>query len=213
MLQATPAAAAAPAAHAPAPIRRRALPLFLSVAAAAALLVSGMPGLLPAVWAHPPQYHKARLIAFDRPLPAPVFNLAGLDGRKLSLADLRGHTVLLNFWATWCPPCVHEMPSLQRLSKAMKGRRFLVLAVALDMEGADKVAPFVKKLGLTFPVLVDPSGDVGETYGARDLPTTFVLDTQGRVVAAAKGAQEWDAPNVVDYLRELVAQAETPAAK
>ena len=164
-------------------------------------LVSG------AALAHGPQHHGARLVPFGHPVPALDFDLPALGEGRSSLTALRGRYVLLNFWATWCPPCVREMPSLERLARMLPGDRFGVLAVALDAEGGDKVRPFVARLGLTFPIALDPEGRVGDAYGARDLPTTFLIDPQGRVVAAGKGERTWDAPEMVEYLRELIAAA------
>jgi len=157
-----------------------------------------------AALAHGPRYHKVRLVRFPRPPPAPEFQLPDDKGGVVALKDFRGQFLLLNFWATWCPPCVREMPSMERLSKIMGDRSFTVLGISLDKEGPKKVLPFIKRLGVTFPIAFDTSAKVSGLYGARDLPSTFLIDPQGRVVAAAKGARDWAADDMVAYLKEVI---------
>ena len=154
--------------------------------------------------AHAPERHQVGLVSFQPPVSAPDFALQDPDNRSLRLSDFRGRYVLLNFWATWCPPCVREMPSMEKLSAAFKERPFAVLAVSLDAEGAEKVVPFLKRLGITFPVALDPESRVSAVYGAKDLPATFLIDPQGRVIAAAKGEQDWASAEMVRYLDELI---------
>lgn len=159
----------------------------------------------PLALAHSPRFHQAKLVLFEPPIPAPGFTLKDPDGRSVSLADFRGKFVLLNYWATWCPPCVQEMPSLQGLAKRFKGRPLVVLGISLDAEGAAKVKPFLKKLGITFPIALDPASRVSAAYGARELPATFLIDPQGRVVMAAKGARDWNSRQIAGYLEEVIA--------
>ena len=161
--------------------------------------------LLPALAsAHAPEVHGFRLVRFNPPPPAPDFTLQTPEGGQVTLNDLRGKTVLVNFWATWCPPCVREMPSMEALYQSLKGRNFIVLAISLDKAGARVVAPFVKKLKLTFPIALDPNSEVSAVYGARDLPSSFLLDPQGRVVAGAKGERDWFSPEARSYVEELL---------
>ncbi len=154
--------------------------------------------------AHGPRVHNARLVEFNRPLPAPGFTLSDPDGNPISLSDFRGKFVLLNFWATWCPPCVKEMPSMERLAKLFAQRPFVVLGISLDLEGAEIVKPFLARLGVTFPIVLDPRGTMARAYGARDLPSTFLLNPEGNVIAAAKGEREWDSKDLVEYLTEVI---------
>ncbi len=174
----------------------------------ALLLLPIVAPFAPPAQAHAPRLHKARMVAFNPPPPAPGFSLPDLEGNPVRLADLRGKYVLLNFWATWCPPCVREMPTMERLAQQMADAPFTVLAVSLDDEGAAKVRPFIERLGVTFPIALDPESKVSGVYGARDLPATFVIDPQGRVVAAAKGERDWAAPEMLDYFNELIASRE-----
>ncbi|MBI3993519.1 MAG: TlpA family protein disulfide reductase [Candidatus Lambdaproteobacteria bacterium] len=169
------------------------------------LCVLTLAALPASVRAYPPEFHQLALTAFRRPMPAPTFDVATPNGALLRLADYRGRVVLLSFWATWCPPCIREMPSLERLHQSLQGRGLVVLAVSLDREGAVTVLPFVQRLALTFPVALDPEGRVGALYGAADLPSTFLIDRQGRVVAAAKGGRDWFSPQARSYVEELLA--------
>jgi thiol-disulfide isomerase/thioredoxin len=145
------------------------------------------------------------------PQPAPQTPFSDESGRVLTLADFRGQVVLLNLWATWCGPCVEEMPSLDRLQAELGGDSFAVLALSQDRQGAAVVKPFFDKLGLTrLPVFIDAKGTLTRDLGARGLPTSFVLDRDGRLVGRLEGAAAWDAPEWVDHLRRIIA-APSPA--
>ena len=137
----------------------------------------------------------AALAALDlAPLPraaAPAFTLADLDGRALSLATLRGQTVLLYFWATWCPYCQKELPAtVQELARRYRDRQLVVLAVNIE-EGRDKVRAWVKKHGLAVPVLLDVEGEVSGAYRVTATPTAVLVDRDGRTVARAVGTRSW----------------------
>ncbi len=113
--------------------------------------------------------------------PAPDFTLAALDGGTVTLSSLRGKVVLINFWATWCGPCEAEMPAIEREYSVLRGPEFEVLAIDLD-EPADLVQAFVTRLGLTFPILLDPGAAVNDLYRIRGYPTTFIVDRDGIIV-------------------------------
>ena len=118
-------------------------------------------------------------LSLIRPRPAkeaPDFQARTPDDHLLRLADYKGKVVFLNFWATWCEPCREEMPGMERLHRAYKDRGLVVLAISLDSQGASVVNPFVKKLGLTFPVALDPKMAVRERYGVWAVPSTFIID-------------------------------------
>src|SRR5512144_790820 len=108
--------------------------------------------------------------------PAPDFRLTSTDGRTISLADLRGKVVMVHFWATWCPPCVEEIPSLDRLNRSLGGQDFAVLAVSVDEGGAPAVSDFLKRQGLTLPVLLNPDRSVATSYGTLRFPETYLID-------------------------------------
>jgi cytochrome c biogenesis protein CcmG/thiol:disulfide interchange protein DsbE len=111
---------------------------------------------------------------------APDFTLETQDGGTISLADLRGQVVLVNFWATWCPPCRAEMPDIQQVYDRYREQGFTVLAVN-QQEGEAQVAPFADQMGLTFPILMDRDGSVSARYRVNGLPSTFFVDRDGIV--------------------------------
>lgn len=168
------------------------------------MALAGMLLLAHGALGHDPRFHQAKLVSFARPLPAPAFTLNNPQGNPVRLADFRGKFVLLNFWATWCPPCVKEMPSMERLAKRFEGRPFVVVGISLDEEGAAKVNPFIAKLGITFPILLDPESKISGHYGANDLPTTFLINPGGKVVMAAKGERDWNSEEIAGYLKEVL---------
>jgi peroxiredoxin len=136
---------------------------------------------------------------------APDFTLPDLDGKMHRLSDFRGRVVFLNLWATWCPPCRMEMPSMQALYKRLQNRDFVMLAVAEDEGGAAAVRPFVREVGLTFTVLLDPEGTVSPRYGATGYPETFIIDRNGQVVNHTIGPAEWDSEQMVAFFNQLLA--------
>ncbi len=131
------------------------------------------------------------------------FTLPDLHGQTTRLSDLRGRVVLINFWATWCPPCRAEMPSMHALYQDYHKKGFEILAITSDVEGKRIVAPFIEKRGFTFPVLLDPRGGVGGRLRVRGIPASYVLDKQGRIVGVEVGARNWnraEARRLVDRL-------------
>ena len=133
----------------------------------------------------------------DPPRPAPEASFTGRDGTPHRLADFRGRFVLVNLWATWCAPCVREMPSLDRL-QAKLGSGVVVLAISEDRGGAHAVEPFLEKLELKdLTIYLDPKSAVGEELEVGGLPTTFLIDDQGRVLGQLEGAAEWDSPKMI----------------
>lgn len=150
--------------------------------------------------------HSAQsLVAMEVRTIAPDFTLEDLDGKQVKLSALRGRVVLVNFWATWCPPCRREMPSLERLSRQMSGQPFTVLAVNVG-EDPDTVFPFTGTLepAPTFPLLFDHNSSVLRTFAVKGLPTSFILDKSGHIAFRAVGGREFDDPNIVATIRELI---------
>jgi peroxiredoxin len=146
-------------------------------------------------------------VSFKPPFPAPAFSAAALDGGTLGLAQFRGQHVLLNFWATWCPPCLEEMPSMDALYKHFKARNFVVLAISSDKEGASIVKAFIDKLRVSFPIALDPDGRIASVYGARNLPMSILVNPEGRVEAAAQGARDWASKEAFEIIDERLAPA------
>jgi len=143
---------------------------------------------------------------------APEFTLPELGGSNVSLSDFSNKVILLNFWATWCPPCVEEMPSMQRLHEAMTGLDFAVIAVSGDKEGVEKVRDFVNGMNLTFPILLDPDEDVATRYGTGMYPETYIIGRDGMVLDQVNGAADWAAPDAIKYFRGLLSGPQAPAA-
>jgi peroxiredoxin len=122
---------------------------------------------------------------------APDFSLPDSHGDIQRLSAFRGRVVLLNFWATWCPPCRADMPTLENFYQAHRDRGLTVLAVSSDQQGRAVVAPFLMEYGLSFTALLDLAGEVTRMYGVSSLPTTYLLDRQGRLVTVAIGGSLW----------------------
>ena len=169
--------------------RRFAARLALAVLIAVGLSVITGPAS-PALAADP--FGALDLIRPSHVTAAPAFTVPRLDSGSVTLTELRGRVVFLNFWATWCPPCKEEMPSMERLYRRHNERGFTILAISIDSDGTDRVAAFVKKLGLTFPIGLDPKLEVANRYTVRALPSSFLIDRQGNTVAVALGPRDWD---------------------
>jgi len=145
---------------------------------------------------------------------APDFEVKDLDGGLVRLSDHSGDVVLVNIWATWCLPCRDEMPSMERLYQKIGGDGFEIMAVSIDAEaglfdfsgnvGGD-IRDFAESLGLTFPILHDPSGEIMRTYRATAVPETFLIGRDGIIYKKVAGGTEWDAPEYVALIRRLLA--------
>lgn len=144
------------------------------------------------------------------PVVAPSTVLPDLAGKSVKLDDLRGKVVVLNLWATWCPPCVEEMPTLDALSKKMASRDLVVLAVAED-EDSSKVKPWIEQRKFELPVLLDARGQVGAYFGITGYPETFIIDRQGKVVHRHVGFRDWVEPGIVAALERLMSTGEWKA--
>jgi thiol-disulfide isomerase/thioredoxin len=134
---------------------------------------------------------------------APAFNLKALDRKAHRLADYRGKVVLVNFWATWCPPGLAELPSMQRLADRMAPEAFEILAINVG-ESPFRVSKFMKLIGIRLSVLLDDKGETFQAWGGSVYPTSFVLDSGGQVRYVAYGPLEWDSKEVVEPLMGLL---------
>ncbi len=144
--------------------------------------------------------HKERI-----PVPEALF--LDKDGKQRSLAEFRGKIVLLNVWATWCAPCRYEMPALNRLQKAMAGKDFTVLAMSIDRRGIAKVEQFFRELKLdALSIFVDPTGRSARRMGVVGLPTTLLIDRQGREIGRLIGPAEWDREEVKKLIAATIAE-------
>ena len=133
----------------------------------------------------------------------PPLVLQDIDGRPRDLRDFRGQVVLVNFWATWCPPCRAEMPSMQRLREKMAGRPFAIVTVDMG-ESPPEVRTFLKEVGLHFTVLMDRDGKALKQWKVFAFPTSFLLDAEGRIRYAVFGTTEWDEAEAVAKINELL---------
>lgn len=136
---------------------------------------------------------------------APPLRLPLLDGGEKDIAQLRGKLVLVNFWAIWCPPCVEELPSLQRLHDKRESAGLEILAVEVG-DAPERVKDFLADKAVFFPVLLDPEGKALASWGVHAFPTTFVIDRQGHIRYAGFGAFAWDSPEMLELLDPLLAQ-------
>ncbi len=171
-----------------------------------ALLVRGAPGT-----STPSDDPRAAMSTTgDAPRTAPAFTLKDRDGAEYSLADLAGRPVLLNFWASWCPPCLDEMPSLQKLTADLAGTDLAVVAVTLDENWADAVGAMEKTgFGEGILVVADHDRAVAHEYGTFKVPETYLIDRQGRIVHQFIGPREWSDPTLA---KDMLAFAGMPAA-
>lgn len=144
------------------------------------------------------------------PQPAPETGFTDADGKPVSLADFKGKPVVVNFWATWCQPCLKEMPSLDRLQAEFDGR-LTIAAVSEDRAGAKRVGPFVAAMGLKkLTIYLDPKAELGHAFNVRGLPTSIVIDAGGRVVGRVEGAAEWDSATMTAMLKPLLERGPDP---
>jgi cytochrome c biogenesis protein CcmG, thiol:disulfide interchange protein DsbE len=158
-------------------------------------------------------------VARDRHQPvgpgarAPAFEAVTLDGAPARIQDFQGQVVLLNVWATWCPPCVYEMPSMQRLYEHFEGADFEIIAVSIDApqglrdpfgrQGGD-VAGFADEYGLTFPIWLDPDGTIQRIYRTTGVPESFVIGRDGVIYRKVAGATEWDDDRYIEFIDRLL---------
>jgi peroxiredoxin len=141
---------------------------------------------------------------------APEYGAATLDGKPISLADLRGKTVLLNVWATWCHPCRAEMPDLQRLHQANAARGLHLVGVTVDDAGTDvEIRYFMEEFGVTYDVWHDPSQDVSSTFATVGVPTTFLIGKDGTILWKHVGPVKADDPELNRILDQELAAART----
>ncbi len=138
--------------------------------------------------------------------PAPGFSLENLQGGHTKLSDYHGQVVLLNFWATWCAPCRQEMPGMEKLWQTYRGQGLVILAVSTDNGGESRIKNFVRRLNLTFPILLDPDSQASDRYQVSGIPVSFLIDRQGRIVDRVLGSKEWASESAFQQVEELLRQ-------
>ena len=137
---------------------------------------------------------------------APGFTIENLRGGDSSLADYEGKIVLLNFWATWCMPCRAEMPGMETLWQNYREQDFVVVAVSNDEGSKKRVETFTKLLDLSFPVLLDPEGEVNDLYKVSNMPTSFLIDRNGKIISRIVGSDDWTSQEAIKLVEDLLAQ-------
>ncbi len=190
------------------PITRRAILATTAIAAsgtlaAAALFRKPAPAIVTLAAAEaPPLQSLAGLRANEAPAAPADAAFLDADGAERRIADFAGQGLVINLWATWCVPCVAEMPALQAMARALAGDRVAVLALSSDRGGAPVVRKFYAEHGIdALPVWLDPKGMAARAWGARGLPTTLIIDRTGREVARVEGAVDWASGATLERLR------------
>jgi peroxiredoxin len=135
---------------------------------------------------------------------APAFTLEDLDGNELKLSDIKDKVVLLNFWATWCAPCVKEMDDMERLWQKLGKKGFMIIAVSEDRGSPKAVRRFTKAHSITFPVLLDPDGTARRAYEVTGLPTSYIIERDGRISGKIIGERDWDGVWAIEYFENLL---------
>lgn len=135
--------------------------------------------------------------------PAPKFSLLDTEGNRVELAAMKGKVVFVNFWATWCPPCREEMPSMLRLSRKMEGKPFVMLTVLTNDDPA-KAKAFYRAIGGSLTTLVDPKAEVANAYGITGVPETFIVDKQGILRKKFIGGWPWDSAEALQLLTQFL---------
>lgn len=148
-------------------------------------------------------FKKLNIEKSDKEIQAPDFTLKDLDGNQVSLRDFRGKVVFLNFWATWCPPCRLEMPTMERLHVELNDQGLVILAVNYR-EGPEEIQAFLKQHDLTLTALVDEKAEVFELYKAWSLPTTYLINKKGEILGKVIGYRDWHSEQAKAFFRQLL---------
>jgi len=184
---------------------------LLAAATAAVTAAAFWPGRAPA--APTPAANPMLLDTPKAPVQALDFMGISAAGKPVRLSDLKGNLVLMNFWATWCVPCLEEMPSMDRLNRQMQGKKFKVLAIDLQ-ETADQVQAFAKNNKFSYDLVLDPAGEISHHYGVLRIPVSYLVDPKGFIIRRALGARVWDSKEAVGVITQLLstptADASTP---
>lgn len=148
------------------------------------------------------------MVPFEEKIPSEDFDLGLLGGDQGTLFEHRGKVVFLNFWATWCPPCREEMPSMQLLYDELREEGLEMLAVNV-LENRETAQEFIDEQGFTYPVLLDRDGRVMLRYGVRAYPTTYLIDREGYVIGVRPGFHDWGTDEMIASMRDLLAMQAT----
>ncbi len=186
----------------------RALTVLLILCGAALLVLSLRPARIERIPQAPAAsaagQNLGQFTALPAPLPAPALAFTTRDGTQKQLADFKGKLVLVNLWATWCVPCVEEMPALDRL-QAQLGDKLTILAISEDRQGETVVAPFLAKIGIRhLAIFLDPKTAATNEFGAQGLPSSYLIARDGTIVGREEGAAAWDDPAMIAKLMPYI---------
>ncbi|MCU7948037.1 MAG: TlpA family protein disulfide reductase [Candidatus Thiodiazotropha sp. (ex Cardiolucina cf. quadrata)] len=145
---------------------------------------------------------------YPNPKPANDFSLPDLTGKIHQITDYRGKAYILNFWATWCAPCIKEMPALERAAEILQEQEILVLTVNSG-ETRQEIEKFINKTPINLPILLDGNSKVMDKWKVLALPTSYIIDVEGMVVARVVGGQEWDDPSLLTQIRALTSASQS----
>lgn len=137
---------------------------------------------------------------------APDFEIENLVGGNTTMADYKDKIVLLNFWATWCMPCRAEMPGMETLWKKYKEQGFVVVAVSVDEGSRGRIETFSRLLDLSFPILLDPESNVSDLYKVSNMPTSFLIDRDGKIISRIVGSDDWNSTEAIQLVEKLLSQ-------
>lgn len=145
----------------------------------------------------------AKVAAETLPVVGAGFKMVSLDGKTISFESLKGKVVFMNMWATWCPPCIAEMPNIQKLYEKVGSDKIAFVMLSLDEDGMDKVKKFIDKKGFTFPVYL-PASQLPQEFYSNAIPTTFIISPEGKIVAKQEGMAEYNTQEVREFLEGMV---------
>lgn len=146
--------------------------------------------------------NSASLTSASASMAGAGFQMTDLEGKVLPFESLKGKVIFLNVWATWCPPCIAEMPNIQRLYEKVGSDKIAFVMLSVDQKGMDKVKKFISKKGFTFPVYM-PASQMPEEFSSPSIPTTYIISPEGKIVAQQEGMAEYDTPEVFGFLQKL----------
>jgi peroxiredoxin len=175
------------------------LALFVSIAS-----IPAQGGVMLKPW-YEEGLKKLGFTVFPKPADLEDFSVKALDGSSTKLSSQRGKIVLLNFWATWCPPCQAEMPAIEALWKRTKDKAFTVMGISVG-EAPGTVKDYIAKKGYGYPVFVDPSGEIGSLFGARSIPTTYIVGKDGKAIAGIVGGASYAGEEAMALFSELASR-------
>jgi len=183
----------------------------IAVLAALALFVAAAGAAGDAVGA-PADEKALQLETPKTPIKALDFMAVTSDGKPIRLSDYKGQVVLLNFWATWCVPCLEEMPAMEQLAQKMQGRKFKIVAVDLQ-ETPEKVRQFAKASAFGFPLVLDPAGEISHHYGVLRIPVSYIIDGTGAIFRRAQGARPWASAQSIAFFSDLIKASALDSAR